>query len=794
MPELDEQLRRYFDATAPAVETDPASMRRSDAGVLILLEDHPKHRARSPRVLVAAVVIAVAGLVAAALLWTGDGSNGTETGPVEQPDPPPMESSTAELVWTKTSYSVPDSTAVVIGDGAELFVIGTGVDSSLDGVSWENRDIADMPSVESLTGDWTASDAASGKVVHLVINNGEARTFLFDVDAGLVDESTIVPAWATEDLRGTIAVNDDGEAVVWLFDLTDRSSVPTAGFYSADGSEWFPIDRDQLPTDVILSPVALGDEFVAVRTWPGASATYWHSLDGREWSAVEADGTLHEVVSWGNAVVAGDWRPERAGEYTAYGLTAAAATELALDLSPLSVFGFYPKVAAGGVGFAAVSPTGHLDGLTTDGSWFIDHSSDGVTWVRQTLPFVGELNSDDIDVSVNTEQVLVRADRQIWVGTRPSQPLPDPVTPAAGPEPAPLSDGDGIALEWNQVQFPGAGGAELLEHTGDAFVLVDGSARWFTSTDGDHWQQLPLDGVVDVPQRGDGLPHPVSGFGTQVTIVEPAAPVTTVDITTGRVELGPLLGAQLDGGTGPAVATGAAGSVVVEHSGTAWHTSGDGEWVEITSSDPFGGSGQIRVAAMETGFAAAVQVNGPMMDTGFPSDQWGLWFSDDGIVWEQRAQHVSLSDFPQALLAWNEGAIAAWPLYKWRCCSNTPSPSSGGTMFVSPDLIDPLEATDLAALDGVTDEPPAGIDAGPFGIALAFPVGLLTNDGDVDESVALVEFSSDGEAWSRRPLPAEVGFPARVAVGTDRVLLLGRDAEGSEFQTLWIGTVATGVE
>jgi len=241
---------------------------------------------------------------------------------------------------------------------------------------------------------------------------------LIDVAAGEAHESTLPfePVGPVEDLRGFIALNDEGEAVAFLYDLREQSMGETPAFHSSDGINWSRIPGGQLPNGLALQTAALGDGFVVTDAYERPTSTYWLSADGQMWNTAEADGTLPgSLVSWGDTVISygeSAFGPQAISANPAFLLTTTSGTELTVDLTPLEGGGSYgPVVAAGGVGIIAFTPMG-----PDPESWFVEYSPDSVVWVRQTLPF--SLNAFSAQPAANTDRVLVKVNGELWVGTR----------------------------------------------------------------------------------------------------------------------------------------------------------------------------------------------------------------------------------------------------------------------------------------------------------------------------------------------------------------------------------------
>jgi hypothetical protein len=325
----------------------------------------------------------------------------------------------SELLWQKSDIVMPVGAvpSTLISDGDSFFtIIGGEVAASVDGLSWDAVTIENMPSPTRAL-YWVDADSASSRILLLDIEGSQASTVLIDVAAGEAHESTLPfdPVGPVEDLRGFIALNDEGEAVAFLF--PEGSIGETPAFRSSDGINWSRIPAGQLPNLPALQTAALGDGFVVTEGFDQQTSTYWHSPDGRTWTASEADGTLgSSLVSWGDAAVSyveSAFGPQAISANPAFLLTTTSGTELAVDLAPLESGGTYgPVVAAGGVGIAAFTPIG-----PDPESWFVEFSPDGVVWVRQRLPF-SNMNAFSAQPAANTDRVLVNVNGEVWVGTR----------------------------------------------------------------------------------------------------------------------------------------------------------------------------------------------------------------------------------------------------------------------------------------------------------------------------------------------------------------------------------------
>ena len=345
---------------------------------------------------------------------------------VIEPEPVPTtpETETAvELVWANSDFSFPESVdgvpSTLVSDGDRFFtIIGVEVASSADGFVWETLNISNMPPANRL--DIADFDSAASKILLLNMDGSQARTVLIDAAAGEAYESILPfePVGAVEDLRGFVAVNDEGEAVVLLYDLLERGIGETPAFYSADGINWTRIPEGQLPEGLALQTAGLGDGFVVTDAFDQPSNTYWHSPDGHTWETVQADGTLSgSLVSWGDSAISyveSAFGPQAISANPTYLLTAETGTELVVDLPPLEGGGGYgPVIASGGIGIAAFTPIG-----PDPETWFVEYSPDGLNWVRQTLPF-SDINPFGAQPAANEDRVLINANGEIWVGTRP---------------------------------------------------------------------------------------------------------------------------------------------------------------------------------------------------------------------------------------------------------------------------------------------------------------------------------------------------------------------------------------
>ena len=340
------------------------------------------------------------------------------------------------LQWQKSGLAFPDEDAALVGrapslvisDGDRFFMlIGDELAASVDGLSWATIDVDNMPAQMFLSAD--DADAASSKILLLDINGTQASTVLIDAAAGQAHQSPLPldPLDRIGDLRGFIALNDQGEAAAFLYDLRNQSRVETWGFRSSDGINWNRIPEGELPDGLALQMAALGDGFVATVAFGRSTSAYWHSPDGRIWMTAEADGTLPgSLVSWGDKAISyfeSAFGPQAISANQAFLLTTQSGTELVVDLEPLEGGGSYgPVVGAGGAGIVALAPVEpDTDGSDSDPgpeTWFVEYSADGVSWGRQQLPF-SNLNPFAAPVAVGADRVLINVDGDVWVGTRP---------------------------------------------------------------------------------------------------------------------------------------------------------------------------------------------------------------------------------------------------------------------------------------------------------------------------------------------------------------------------------------
>lgn len=435
---IDTQLREYtalFDAELPRIDLEDVLYERVATTAVRPLR--PRRPGRRQWVAVAAALVAVLIVVGGVGLLTrvnGDGPPATTpeavptttiavtTSTVVEPEPVQTTSETqavAELLWQKSDMVMPVGAmpSTLISDGDSFFtIIGGELAASVDGLSWDPVTIENMPSPTRAL-YWVDADSASSKILLLDIEGSQASTVLIDVAAGEAHESTLPfdPVAPVEDLRGFIALNDEGEAVAFL--LPSGSTGETPAFRSSDGINWSRIPAGQLPNLLALQTAALGGGFVVTDAFDQQTSTYWHSPDGRTWTAAEADGTLGgSLVSWGDAAISyveSAFGPQAISANPAFLLTATSGTELAVDLAPLESGGTYgPLVAAGGVGIAAFTPIG-----PDPESWFVEFSPDGVVWVRQRLPF-SNMNAFSAQPAANTDRVLVIVNGEVWVGIR----------------------------------------------------------------------------------------------------------------------------------------------------------------------------------------------------------------------------------------------------------------------------------------------------------------------------------------------------------------------------------------
>lgn len=347
--------------------------------------------------------------------------------PTVSTDPATPTEPRVELVWTKADVSFREAALdpfgfplTLVSDGDRFFtIIGDEVAGSVDGFVWEPLSISNMPPPER--SDIADVDSAASKILLLEIEGSRASTVLIDTVSGEAHESILPfdPVGAVEDLRGFVALNEDGEAVALLYDLLERGIGETPAFHSADGINWTPIPEGQLPGGRGLQTAALGKGFVVTDAIDLPASDYWYSPDGRTWETAQADGALPgSLVSWGDAAISyveSAFGPQAFSVLPTHILTSRGGYKLDVDLPPLAGEGSYgPVVAAGGVGIAAFTSRGP-EPLT----WFVEYSPDGVLWVRQTLPFSGLNPLAGQPAAANADRVLVNVGGDIWVGTRP---------------------------------------------------------------------------------------------------------------------------------------------------------------------------------------------------------------------------------------------------------------------------------------------------------------------------------------------------------------------------------------
>lgn len=422
MLELDEQLRRYFD------ETTPTPLPRAEGGTR-------RQRSRRSGLLVAALVAVVAGIGTVLWLTGNDESGQIDTDTVDQPAPDPVEPDPSdppvvtappgppELEWSTAVSPVEWTDAVLVGDETGLFLIDRtdgSVHRSTDGIDWEI--VVEAPDLLAGQWAWSDTDAAGGRILHLVSDGRTVHTLLIETDAALVTE-VVVPFDAADptDLRGFVALNDEGEAVVTLWDNGAGPGVPlpTAAFHSSDGRTWTPVDPAQLPEAAILSPSAARSDFLAVVNPPATKRTYWRSADGATWTELDApDDVRGHLLEWGNTVVA--YRetccgPQALSANPTYRWSDGEWIRLLVDLDPLEGSGWYgPFLAAGDVGIASFSPVSALD--EDSQTWFVEFSVDGYEWSRAEFRSRAEFPGPVSQVAATADRVVVLGAEGLWIG------------------------------------------------------------------------------------------------------------------------------------------------------------------------------------------------------------------------------------------------------------------------------------------------------------------------------------------------------------------------------------------
>ncbi len=419
MLELDEQLRRYFD------ETTPTPLPRAEGGTR-------RQQSRRSGLLVAALVAVVAGIGTVLWLTGNDESGQIDTDTVDQPAPDPVEPDPSdppvvtappgppELEWSTAVSPVEWTDAVLVGDETGLFLIDRtdgSVHRSTDGIEWEI--VVEAPDLLAGQWAWSDTDAAGGRILHLVSDGSTARTYLIETDAALVTE-VVVPfdAAGSNDVRGSVAVDERGRAIAVLWDneVTSFSS----GFHSPDGRTWNAIDPAQLP-EALLSVAAAGDEFFAVPLYElGIGGTSWYSTDGAEWTEQPGPrpGRARFVARWADTVIAYNETccgPQALSANPTFVWRDGVWRQIFLGLPPLEEFGTYgPFLAAGDVGIASFSPVSALD--EDSQTWFVEFSVDGYEWSRAEFRSRAEFPGPVSQVAATADRVVVLGAEGLWIG------------------------------------------------------------------------------------------------------------------------------------------------------------------------------------------------------------------------------------------------------------------------------------------------------------------------------------------------------------------------------------------
>ena len=166
MPDLDEQLRRYFDATAPAIDPETAARGAEDrTREIALVESSTRRGWRAVPLAIAAVSIMIVGIGGFLALRDGTPEDEAIKDDAAEPSPRPSGVRGDTLQWERGR--VPDDQTgfvQLLTDGKRFYWIGDRIYSSLDGTTWDEVEFADGVSTPLLE-DRPADAASAGQII-----------------------------------------------------------------------------------------------------------------------------------------------------------------------------------------------------------------------------------------------------------------------------------------------------------------------------------------------------------------------------------------------------------------------------------------------------------------------------------------------------------------------------------------------------------------------------------------------------------------------------------------------------
>lgn len=462
MPELGDQLRRYFDATAPPVEhLDRPPVGRSPEPVVAATPD-PRPHPRRPWFAVAAAAIVLAGAAGFVALRSGtDSADGDsriatdlELSEDASVDPVPEISASEAAVRTTLEWELgaapesdPDTFRQLLSDGKTLYWIGDAVYSSPDGVNWVEVTFDDVQ--PALLESGMIDSAWAGQLTTSLASQGSVSVELIAID-GSVRSETLSPVlepdvYSVVDIADAVAtVGGRGIVIAARLSVRDFQDV-VRGALGDEATEVTSVRVDDgTEHETLIVRVAGRTERIALAE-AGVADSHelevapsgtigWHSPAGDTWAPISAagpfaiDGGLERSVTATSAGFVGV-TADGVGWFSGDGLTWAATESIAPSACCDRLVSWTGRALAldsrGGItvvdenGFASLPLTGlplpsafsrsfgageaglvYLTDVDPEvPSFEIVYSPDGTTWEAQQLPeSVGDLYCCYLDV------------------------------------------------------------------------------------------------------------------------------------------------------------------------------------------------------------------------------------------------------------------------------------------------------------------------------------------------------------------------------------------------------------
>lgn len=327
MRDLDDQIRRYLDATAPAVDVESGVSTIAEDETVIALAEHPRQRGRWVRTLAVAASIAIlavgiAGIFAIrddpAATIESDGSATTVDAGADETAPEPSARPSGErgegLEWVRGA--VPNGSPLefvqLLSDGKRFYWVGDRIYTSLDGTTWEVVDFDGGMPTRLLDGRraeavWAGQLIQSEPFPSLGSTSGEPAVSVEIVGIdGSVRSSTLSPAEnatgptvVAEIQQSQATIGTRGAVVVARLSVQDyqplladvlgaeAESVVSVRLDRQGASETLQVElRDRTERIVLVDQGVNTSDFEVLPTGPIA----WHSPDGVTWTPILARG------------------------------------------------------------------------------------------------------------------------------------------------------------------------------------------------------------------------------------------------------------------------------------------------------------------------------------------------------------------------------------------------------------------------------------------------------------------------------------------------------------------------